>query len=127
MVFEDAFLFFPSYLLTDLFFSFNFPQVESETDWPDQPLAKTGPQYPHIYKYILYCTTTFMNPSAKTMPLWVRQELVKLAREFDILVSEFQQGRIFPKPLAYSRACHCCSWSRTTYMTFYTGLPTIPV
>lgn len=31
-----------------------------------------------------------MNPSAKTMPLWVRQELVKLAREFDILVSEFQ-------------------------------------
>lgn len=126
VVFEDASLFFPSHLLTDLFFSF-FSQVESETDWPDQPLAKTGPQYPHIYKYILYCTTTFMNPSAKTMPLWVRQELVKLAREFDILVSESQQGRIFPKTIAYSRACHCCSWSRTTYMTFYTGLPTIPV
>lgn len=61
-------------------------KVERESGWPDQPLTKTGTNYPHVYKYILYCTTTFANPSAKTMPVEVRERLIKIAREFDILV-----------------------------------------
>lgn len=61
-------------------------KTESEIDWPDRPLTKTGANYPHVYKYILYCTATFANPSAKTMPQKIRERLVKIARQFDILL-----------------------------------------
>lgn len=54
--------------------------------WPESPLQKTAPKYQHIYRYVLYCTTTYSNPSAKTMPVPIRESLVKLAREFDILL-----------------------------------------
>ncbi|KAK4494409.1 hypothetical protein PRZ48_014707 [Zasmidium cellare] len=60
-------------------------KAEAET-WPEKPLQKTGSPYQHIYRYVLYCTTTYSNPSAKTMPVHIRESLVKVAREFDILL-----------------------------------------
>lgn len=60
-------------------------KAEVET-WPEKPLQKTSSNYHHIYRYVLYCTTTFSNPSAKTMPIPIRESLVKLAREFDVLL-----------------------------------------
>ena len=53
---------------------------------PDIPRVKTGPNYPKIYKYIIYVVATFANPSGKTMSVQARKDLVKLAREFDALV-----------------------------------------
>ncbi|CZT16239.1 related to aromatic amino acid aminotransferase and related proteins [Ramularia collo-cygni] len=71
----------------DLDFLLNeLSKTESESGWPDQPATKTGVSYPHVYKYVLYCTTTFANPSAKTMPPDVRERLVEIARAFDILL-----------------------------------------
>ncbi|CAK3876341.1 Aminotransferase [Lecanosticta acicola] len=61
-------------------------EAESENGWSARPLAKTGPNYPHIYRYVLYCTTTYSNPSAKTMPIQIREELVEMARKFDMLL-----------------------------------------
>lgn len=61
-------------------------EAEAENEWPTKPLTKTGSNYPHVYKYVLYCTTTYSNPSAKTMSVDVRERLVKLAREFDVLL-----------------------------------------
>jgi DNA-binding transcriptional MocR family regulator len=43
-------------------------------------------QYEKIFKHILYLTPTFSNPSAKTMPTSVREQLLALAREHDILL-----------------------------------------
>ncbi|KAL0261853.1 Valine--pyruvate aminotransferase [Diplodia seriata] len=39
-----------------------------------------------IYKHVLYMVPTWSNPSAKTMSLRRREEVVRLAREFDVLV-----------------------------------------
>jgi DNA-binding transcriptional MocR family regulator len=50
------------------------------------PTRKTGDRYKKLYRHIIYCVPTFSNPSAKTMSLRRRQELVRLAREFDALV-----------------------------------------
>lgn len=61
-------------------------KIELEEAWPEKPVAKAGEAYPRVYKYVLYCTATFANPSAKTMPLAVRRRLVEIARAFDILV-----------------------------------------
>lgn len=47
---------------------------------------KPAGQYGKVFRHILYLTPTFSNPSAKTMPTSVRQELLALAREFDILI-----------------------------------------
>ncbi|KAF1939415.1 putative aminotransferase [Clathrospora elynae] len=52
----------------------------------DAPTRKTGDKYQQLYRHIIYCVPTFSNPSAKTMSLTRRQELVRLAREFDALV-----------------------------------------
>lgn len=43
-------------------------------------------QYEKIYKHLLYLTPTFSNPSAKTMSAPVRQQLLALAREHDVLI-----------------------------------------
>lgn len=53
---------------------------------PNAPLRKSGDRYKKLYRHIIYCVPTFSNPSAKTMSLQHRQELVRLAREFDALV-----------------------------------------
>jgi DNA-binding transcriptional MocR family regulator len=52
----------------------------------DGPTRKTGQRYKKLYRHIIYCVPTFSNPSAKTMSLRRRQELIRLAREFDALV-----------------------------------------
>ncbi|KAH8647924.1 pyridoxal phosphate-dependent transferase [Xylariales sp. PMI_506] len=39
-----------------------------------------------IYSYIMYLVPTLSNPSGQTMPLQLREDLVKLARQFDILL-----------------------------------------
>ena len=39
-----------------------------------------------FYKHIIYGVPTYANPSSKTMTLQRRQELVRLAREFDALI-----------------------------------------
>ncbi|KAF2710174.1 aminotransferase [Pleomassaria siparia CBS 279.74] len=51
-----------------------------------EPKLKTGTRYAKLYKHIIYCVPTFANPSGKTMSLRRREELVRLAREFDALV-----------------------------------------
>jgi DNA-binding transcriptional MocR family regulator len=51
-----------------------------------EPKLKTGERYKKLYKHIIYCVPTFSNPSGKTMSLRRREELVRLAREFDALV-----------------------------------------
>lgn len=53
----------------------------------DTPRLKVGPNYPNkIYKYVVYCVSTFSNPSGKTFSLKNREAIVKLAREYDALV-----------------------------------------
>ncbi|KAF2799322.1 PLP-dependent transferase [Melanomma pulvis-pyrius CBS 109.77] len=60
---------------------------ESEKNAQQQkPVLKTGSRYAKLYKHIIYCVPTFSNPSGKTMSLRRREELVRLAREFDALV-----------------------------------------
>lgn len=46
---------------------------------PSRPWGK-------IYKHVIFATPTFSNPSNLTMSLSDRQELVRLAREFDALI-----------------------------------------
>lgn len=53
---------------------------------PDAPMLKTGKTYPKVYKFVIYLVPTFSNPSAKTLSLELRTQLVLLAREFDALV-----------------------------------------
>jgi DNA-binding transcriptional MocR family regulator len=52
----------------------------------DVPLLKAGAGYVKLYKHVIYIVPTFSNPSAKTLSLRRREELVRLAREFDALV-----------------------------------------
>ncbi|KAI4628333.1 hypothetical protein J4E80_002471 [Alternaria sp. BMP 0032] len=52
----------------------------------DVAIRKTGERYKKLYRHIIYCVPTFSNPSAKTMSLRRRQQLIRLAREFDALV-----------------------------------------
>ncbi|KAL2069443.1 hypothetical protein VTL71DRAFT_14122 [Oculimacula yallundae] len=47
---------------------------------------KSVEQYGKVYKHLLYLTPTFSNPSAKTMSTPVREELLALAREYDVLL-----------------------------------------
>jgi len=47
---------------------------------------KPASQYGKVYRHILYTTPTFSNPSAKTMSTAAREQLIDLAREFDMLI-----------------------------------------
>lgn len=53
---------------------------------PEAPQVKTSSRYPKLYKHVIYAVPTFANPSGKTMSLRRREELVRVAREFDALV-----------------------------------------
>lgn len=53
---------------------------------PDAPTLKTHQRYPKLYKHVVYAVPSFSNPSGKTMSLRRRQELVRLAREYDALI-----------------------------------------
>ncbi|CAK3804442.1 related to aminotransferase [Lecanosticta acicola] len=52
-----------------------------------QPLYKPDRQRAKVYKHVVYCVPTFSNPSSRTMSLQRRRELVRLARDFDALVT----------------------------------------
>lgn len=51
---------------------------------PLKKLPELG--YPKIYRHVLYMVPTFSNPSGRTMTLEDRVELVRIAREFDVLL-----------------------------------------
>ncbi|EPS25380.1 hypothetical protein PDE_00313 [Penicillium oxalicum 114-2] len=72
---------------------------------PDRPWRK-------IYKYVIYAVPTFANPSSKIMSLARREQLVRLARQFDALlvtddVYDFLQWSASPgsKLTQSDRAC----------------------
>lgn len=67
------------------FLRYALQSVEAEGH-PKRPTIKMHERYPKLYKHIIYAVPTFSNPSGKTMSLRRRQELVRLAREFDALV-----------------------------------------
>ena len=47
---------------------------------------KPAGQYSKIFRHILYVTPTFSNPSAKTYSVQIREQLLTLARKYDILI-----------------------------------------
>ena len=51
-----------------------------------EPAYKIPTAWGKIYKHIIYAVPTFSNPSSKTMSLRRREELVRLAREYDALI-----------------------------------------
>lgn len=53
---------------------------------PEAPKLKTHERYGKLYKHVIYAVPTFANPSGKTMSLRRRQDLVRLAREYDALI-----------------------------------------
>lgn len=61
-------------------------EAEAELQGCTAAGVKTGPSYPKIYKYIIYCVSTFANPSGKTLSLQTRKDLVELARQHDALI-----------------------------------------
>ncbi|KAL2207413.1 putative aminotransferase [Sarocladium strictum] len=61
-------------------------QEVEKGEHPTAPVLKTHARYAKLYKHIIYAVPTFANPSGKTMSLRRRQELVRIAREFDALV-----------------------------------------
>lgn len=69
--------------------------TQCEIDWaaekkrqsePDEPRYKPISKYPKTYKHVIYTVPTSANPSTVTTSLKVREELVRVAREFDALV-----------------------------------------
>ncbi|KAF2735695.1 PLP-dependent transferase [Polyplosphaeria fusca] len=52
----------------------------------DEPRLKPRRAWGKIYKHIIYAVPTFSNPSFKTMTLKRREELVRVARDYDALV-----------------------------------------
>ena len=50
------------------------------------PELKPAGQYGKIFRHILYVTPTFSNPSAKTYSEDIREQLLALARKYDILI-----------------------------------------
>ncbi|ORY13863.1 pyridoxal phosphate-dependent transferase [Clohesyomyces aquaticus] len=55
-------------------------------DGNDAPLLKPFRPWGKIYRHIIYAVPTFSNPSFKTMTMTRREELVRLAREYDALI-----------------------------------------
>ncbi|KAJ5904572.1 hypothetical protein N7504_006955 [Penicillium tannophilum] len=52
----------------------------------DTPKIKPPRAWRKIYKHVIYAVPTFANPSTKTMSLHHREQLMRLAREYDALV-----------------------------------------
>lgn len=54
---------------------------------PLRPHLKTPKNgYPKTYRHVLYMVPTFSNPSGRTMSLPQRERLIRLARQYDVLV-----------------------------------------
>lgn len=60
--------------------------VDRELGSFEQTCYKTPPQYPKLYRHVIYLVPTFSNPSAKTYSLRRREALVELARAKDALI-----------------------------------------
>ncbi|KAF7546009.1 hypothetical protein G7Z17_g8739 [Cylindrodendrum hubeiense] len=58
----------------------------SKADADGDSEAKPIKNYPKLFRHIIYAVPTFSNPSGKIMSLCRREELVRLAREYDALV-----------------------------------------
>ncbi|KAK0354063.1 Valine--pyruvate aminotransferase [Friedmanniomyces endolithicus] len=52
----------------------------------ERPVYKPERKRAKVYKHVLYCVPTFSNPSSRTMSLQHRTELVRIAREYDVLL-----------------------------------------
>ncbi|KJY01239.1 aminotransferase like protein [Zymoseptoria brevis] len=51
-----------------------------------KPRFKPERKRAKVFRHVLYCVPSFSNPSSRTMSLKRRTELVRLAREFDMLI-----------------------------------------
>lgn len=61
-------------------------EEKAKRDGIERPRYKRQRGYAKVYKHVIYCVPTFANPSSRTMSLARRQQLVRLAKEFDALV-----------------------------------------
>ncbi|KOS41110.1 hypothetical protein ACN38_g8045 [Penicillium nordicum] len=51
-----------------------------------KPTHKPSRPWGKVYKHLIYAIPTFSNPATRTMSLSEREQLVRLAREFDVLI-----------------------------------------
>ncbi|KAE8552171.1 hypothetical protein EYB25_006065 [Talaromyces marneffei] len=63
--------------------------------------------YRKLYRYVIYCVPTFSNPSGRIMSLTRRQQLIQLARKYNVLVIaddvyDFVHWEIEPDEYAHS-------------------------
>ncbi|KAH7384903.1 pyridoxal phosphate-dependent transferase [Cadophora sp. MPI-SDFR-AT-0126] len=68
------------------FFRTELSKFEGGVSGNDGIELKPPSQYGKVFRHLLYITPTFSNPSAKTMSTSVREELLALARDFDVLI-----------------------------------------
>ena len=61
-------------------------EEEARRKGVDRPVYKPERKRAKVYKHVIYCVPTFANPSSRTWSLSHRQDIVRLAREFDALV-----------------------------------------
>ncbi|KAK5726025.1 Valine--pyruvate aminotransferase [Elasticomyces elasticus] len=61
-------------------------EKEARKNGANRPMYKPDRKRAKVYKHVLYCVPTFSNPSSRTMSLEHRTELVKIAREYDMLL-----------------------------------------
>jgi len=61
-------------------------EKEAQAKGNNEPQFKAPKPWSKIYKHVIYCVPTFSNPSSKTMSLARREELVRIAREYDALI-----------------------------------------
>ncbi|KAK5128902.1 hypothetical protein LTR85_000235 [Meristemomyces frigidus] len=61
-------------------------QAARKPDDVNQPRYKPVRKRAKVYKHVIYCVPTFANPSSRTMSLRRREELVRLARQYDALL-----------------------------------------
>ncbi|KAI9814259.1 MAG: hypothetical protein M1827_003425 [Pycnora praestabilis] len=64
----------------------NKSEQKAKAEGNNKPTLKPSRQWSKIYRHIIYAVPTFANPSSKTMTMRRRQELIRIAREYDALV-----------------------------------------
>jgi DNA-binding transcriptional MocR family regulator len=62
-------------------------EQKAEREVSTKPCFKPDRVRAKVYKHILYVVPSFSNPSSRTMSLRRREELVRLARDYDMLIS----------------------------------------
>ncbi|KAJ5771594.1 hypothetical protein N7520_002123 [Penicillium odoratum] len=62
-----------------------FCSSQSTEVLPNRP-TKSQDSWRKTYKHVIYCVPSFSNPSGKTMSLQRREELIRVAREYDALI-----------------------------------------